>query len=158
MKPSLLAASFRVGVETLRFNPLRTVLSTLGVVIGVASLVAVLAVGDGAESFARDQIATTTDLQTLIVAPNTGETIHGVRILRASYPVFTLADVDTVAAQVGGLASVTATVTGSARVQPAAGGPARATVIMAVTPGAAERLRPQFTAGRFVSLAEVRAG
>ena len=120
MKPSLLAASFRVGVQTLRFNPLRTALSTLGVVIGVASLVAVLAVGDGAESFAREQIATTTDLQTLIVSPNTGETIDGVRIPRASYPVFTLADVDALAARVGSLATVTATVTGSARVTPAA--------------------------------------
>ena len=42
--PNLFSA-VRVGLDTLRANPLRTSLSTLGVVIGVASLVAVLAVG-----------------------------------------------------------------------------------------------------------------
>ena len=149
MKPSLLAASFRVGVQTLRFNPLRTALSTLGVVIGVASLVAVLAVGDGAESFAREQIATTTDLQTLLVLPNTGETIDGVRVPRASYPVFTIADVSSLAGAVDSAATVTATVTGSARVA------RRAAVVMAVTPGAEERLRPRFASGRFILASEV---
>lgn len=149
MQPSLFAASFRVGVQTLRFNPLRTALSTLGVVIGVASLVAVLAVGDGAESFARAQIATTTDLQTLLVLPNTGETIDGVRVPRASYPVFTIADVSSLAGAVGSAATVTATVTGSARVA------RRAAVVMAVTPGAEERLRPRFASGRFILASEV---
>ena len=158
MKPSLLAASFRVGVQTLRFNPLRTALSTLGVVIGVASLVAVLAIGDGAESFAREQIATTTDLQTLMVSPNTGEVIDGVRIPRASYPVFTLADVDSLAASVGRAAAVSATVNGSARVTPDSGGPPRAAVVMAMTPGAEERLRPEFSSGRFILAPEVRSG
>jgi putative ABC transport system permease protein len=157
MNASLLASSFRVGVQSLRVNPLRTVLSTRGVVIGVASLVAVLAVGDGAESFAREQIATTTDLQTLLVVPNTGQTIDGVRIPRATYPVFTLADVDALARVLGPLATVSATVTGGARLTLPAAAPARATVVMAVTPGAEERLRPRFAAGRFFNVAEVRS-
>jgi len=150
MQPSLFAASLRVGVQTLRFNPLRTALSTLGVVIGVASLVAVLAVGDGAESFAREQIATTTDLQTLLVVPNTGETIDGVRVPRASYPLFTIADVGSLADAVGPAATVSAMVTGSARVG------RRAAVVMALTPGAEERLRPRFASGRFISASEVK--
>ncbi len=155
MHPSLLASSFRVGVQSLRLNPLRTVLSTLGVVIGVASLVAVLAVGDGAESFAREQIATTTDLQTLLVVPNTGQTIDGIRIPRATYPVFTLADVDSLARALGPRATVSATVTGGARVT--LPGRARAAAVMAVTSGAEERLRPRFAAGRFFTAAEVRS-
>ena len=158
MKPSLLAASFRVGVQTLRFNPLRTVLSTLGVVIGVASLVAVLAVGDGAEAFARDQIARTTDLQTLLVRPKTEEMIDGVRIPRATWPVFSLADADALAEALGPLGTVSASVTGSARVTPAGGGPPRAAVVMGVTAGAESGLHPRFTAGRFVSESEVRGG
>ena len=40
-------ASLKVGVETLRANPLRTLLSTLGVIMGVAALVSVLSLGDG---------------------------------------------------------------------------------------------------------------
>ncbi|HEX5215885.1 MAG TPA: hypothetical protein VFV98_10505 [Vicinamibacterales bacterium] len=38
-------ASARVALETLRLNPLRTTLSTLGIIMGAASLAAVLAPG-----------------------------------------------------------------------------------------------------------------
>ena len=156
MKASLLLASFGVGLETLRFNPLRTALSTLGVVIGVASLVAVLAVGDGAEAFAREQIAGTTDLQTLLITPNTGETIDGVRIPRARFPVFTLADVDSLTLTLGSRATVAADLSGSARVAPARGGPTRAAVVVAATASALDRLRLQLASGRVFSAADVR--
>ena len=49
-------ASSLVGLHGLRGNPTRTGLSALGIVIGVAALVAVLAVGDGVERYARRQI------------------------------------------------------------------------------------------------------
>lgn len=55
-------ASSLVGLHGLRGNPMRTGLSALGIVIGVAALVAVLAVGDGVERYARRQIERTTDL------------------------------------------------------------------------------------------------
>ena len=64
-------SSFRVIVETLTGNPLRTFLSTLGMVTGVASLVAVLSLGDSMQQFMRDQIGETTDLQVMSVAPKT---------------------------------------------------------------------------------------
>ena len=147
MRNSILATSFRIGVESLRANPLRSVLSTLGVIFGVASLVSVLAIGDGAERFARDQIAHTTDLQTIVVTPNTGETIDGVRIPRATYPVFTMADLASLSAAVGGAARVSVTVSGSARVRADS---ARAAVVMALTPDAAERIRPVMAQGRFL--------
>lgn len=147
MRNSVLSTSFRIGVESLKANPLRSVLSTLGVIFGVASLVSVLAIGDGAERFARDQIAETTDLQTIVVMPNTGETIDGVRIPRATYPVFTMADVASLAAAVGPAADVAATVTGSARLRADS---ARAAVVTGVTPEVEERLRPVLRAGRFL--------
>ncbi|HEU4828959.1 MAG TPA: ABC transporter permease [Gemmatimonadales bacterium] len=148
MRNSMLPTSFRIGVESLRANPLRSVLSTLGVIFGVASLVSVLAIGDGAEQFARDQIAETTDLQTIVVIPNTGETIDGVRIPRARYPVFTMEDVASLAAAVGPAAHVAATVTGSARLRADS---ARAAIVVGVTPEAEERLRPVIRAGRFLA-------
>ena len=40
--------SIQVGLQTLRANPVRTLLSTLGIVMGAASLVGVLSAGDGA--------------------------------------------------------------------------------------------------------------
>ena len=152
MRKSILATSFRIGVESLRANPLRSVLSTLGVIFGVASLVSVLAIGDGAERFARDQIAHTTDLQTIVVTPNTGETVDGVRIPRAAYPVFTMADVESLSGAVGEAARVSATVSGSARVRADS---ARAAVVMALTPDAAERIRPVLARGRFLEQADM---
>ena len=51
-----LLTPLRVASSSLRENPMRAALSMLGVIIGVASLVTVLALGDGMERFARDQI------------------------------------------------------------------------------------------------------
>jgi putative ABC transport system permease protein len=73
----LLDSSFRVSVETLRGNPLRTFLSTLGIVIGVASLVAVLSLGDGMQQFVRTQIGETTDLQVIGVSARVTRTMDG---------------------------------------------------------------------------------
>jgi putative ABC transport system permease protein len=152
MRNSILPTSFRIGVESLRANPLRSVLSTLGVIFGVASLVSVLAIGDGAERFARDQIAQTTDLQTIVVTPNTGETIDGVRVPKASYPVFTMEDVESLARATGPRARVSATVTGSARIRSDS---VRAAVVIAMTPDAAERIRPVLAEGRFLEPADM---
>ena len=73
----ILAISISVGFETLRANPLRTILSTLGIVIGVGALVSVLSVGDGMERLARDQIGRTTDLQRISVSPRLFRIIDG---------------------------------------------------------------------------------
>jgi len=110
MNRSVLAASVRVGFETLRANPLRTLLSTLGIIMGVASLVSVLALGDGIEHFARSQIERTTDLQMMSVVPRTTQMIDGQSFPRSDYPVFTEADADSVRrlAGVGSLVSLEA--------------------------------------------------
>ena len=54
-------------------GPLRTCLSTLGIVMGAASLVGVLSLADGAEAFARRQIELN-GLQAVIV--NAGDERH----------------------------------------------------------------------------------
>src|SRR6478609_2852200 len=69
--------SLSVGFETLRANPLRTVLSTLGIIIGVAALVSVLSVGDGMERLAREQIGRTTDLQRIQISPRLFRIVDG---------------------------------------------------------------------------------
>ena len=66
--------SVHVGLQTLRANPVRTLLSTLGVVMGAASLVAVLSVGDGAEAFARQQLERL-GLQVVAVLAKTADTV-----------------------------------------------------------------------------------
>ena len=77
---SLLSMSFRVSAATLRASPFRTFLSTLGIVIGVASLVAVLSLGDGMQQYVRRQVNETTDLQAIGVNPQTTRTVDGVAV------------------------------------------------------------------------------
>jgi putative ABC transport system permease protein len=108
--------SLSVGFETLRANPLRTVLSTLGIVIGVAALVSVLSVGDGMERLARDQIGRTTDLQSISVAPRTVRIVDGTPFPVDNPLKFTDADATALAQTLGDSAAVTMTVPGSALV------------------------------------------
>lgn len=88
----MLTNSFVVSFSTLRANPLRTFLSTLGIVIGVASLVAVLSLGDGMERYFRTQIGQTTDLQAIGLTPRQTREVDGVNIPLDSPVVFTMAD------------------------------------------------------------------
>ena len=82
-------SSLFVGLDALRGNPLRTLLSTLGVVMGVGAKVSVLSMGDGDEAFAREQIAKTTDLLGVSVSPSTSTVLDGQFVRRADVIHFT---------------------------------------------------------------------
>ncbi len=72
-----------IGARSLATNPLRTFLSTLGVIIGTAALVAVISLGDGVEAYAREQIARQTDLQQFTVTVETGRRLDGIWLPRS---------------------------------------------------------------------------
>lgn len=110
----VLTNSFAVSVSTLRANPLRTFLSTLGIVIGVASLVAVLSLGDGMERYFRSQIGQTTDLQAIGLTPRQTREVDGVNIPLDSPLVFTMADAAALDAAVRPIAVAGATAPGVA--------------------------------------------
>ena len=152
---SNIAGSLGVGIQTLAANPLRTVLSTLGVIMGVASLVAVLSIGDGVEAFAREQIESTTDLQALMIAPVTFDVIDEVRVPRTDYPVFEMADLESLRESVGSDAEVALIVQGSARVKLDTGA-SRAASVTATTPAAAQLIRKPLIAGHFLDESNVR--
>jgi putative ABC transport system permease protein len=158
MATSIATSSLRIALQTLRANPLRTVLSTLGIVMGVASLVAVLAIGDGVEAFARSQIQNTTDLQTITVAPITYDMVDHVRIPRSDYPVFTLEDGDSLGAALSGAATVSIVEMGNGLLSSAAPRSPRAAAITATVPNAAGLLGLDFASGRFLNEAELRSG
>jgi putative ABC transport system permease protein len=109
-------ASVRVGLASLALNPLRTALSTLGIIVGTAALVAVLALGDGVERYVRRQIERTTDLQAIVVSPRTARVVDGQRIPRTDYPIFTAADADSVRCLVGVGGAAVLTISGPALV------------------------------------------
>jgi putative ABC transport system permease protein len=104
--------SFLVGMQTLRANPLRTILSTLGVIMGVGSMVSVLAMGDGVEKYAREQVARTTDLQAIAISPNLVQRIDGIFVRRNDVVSFTVQDLDSLKAAVPEAASVDLTTSG----------------------------------------------
>src|SRR5690348_9772330 len=107
-------ASLRVGVDTLRANPLRTLLSTLGIIMGVGSLVSVLSLGDGVEKFARRQIERTTDLQMVSVAALRYRTVGGEAFPIDDAAHLWLDDVDSLRAAAGPGATATLMLSGAA--------------------------------------------
>ncbi len=150
---NLSAASVLVGFATLRANPLRTTLSTLGVVIGAGSLVAVLSLSDGMEQFVREQIAQSTDVQSIVLSSRTSMVIDGQTFPVEGYPVFTPEDVSELVAATPGADQAILTAGGRSDIA----GP-QATVsevgIAASLPGLAPLLGLEFAAGRFFSAEE----
>ena len=116
MANPILTTSVSVGFETLRTNPLRTILSTLGIVIGVAALVSVLSVGDGMERLARDQIGRTTDLQRIAVTPKAFRIIDGTPFPQPNPVKFSVVDAVALRRILGDSASVNMIVGGSSLV------------------------------------------
>src|SRR5512142_187033 len=53
----LIAETLRVALGALRANKLRSLLTMLGIVIGVAAVIAVVALGRGAQKAVNDRIA-----------------------------------------------------------------------------------------------------
>ena len=150
-------ASVRVGLDALRVNPLRTTLSTLGVVIGVASIVAVLSLGDGMEAFARSQISGTTALQNVFVAPVTHDTVDGIPVARERVTRFGDDDVRDAGRRIRGLAGAAVTYSGTTMLDPPPGGRPHAARVTAATAGAARMFGITLQAGRFFTDAEVAA-
>jgi len=153
MRFSVVAAS-RVGMDALRVNPLRTALSTLGVIIGVASLVAVLSLGDGMERMARAEVERTTDVQTVSITSKTTETVDGQTLPVRDYPVFTLADATAARDEIDRASGVSLSLAGRATVESPQTGKRRSTGVTATLADADQFMRLQFTDGRYFSPVE----
>lgn len=82
-----------IALLNIKANPLHTFLSTLGIIIGVAALVAILALGDGLEQTGREQIETTTSVQMMTVTPKEVDVVNQVRVPRDTVYEFTIQDV-----------------------------------------------------------------
>nr|HPH18708.1 ABC transporter permease [Haliscomenobacter sp.] len=76
--------AFAQALENIRANFFHTFLSILGIVIGVAALVAILSLIDGMEKYAKEQISSTTDLKNIMIRTETHQTINNVRIRKDS--------------------------------------------------------------------------
>ena len=158
MANPILTTSVSVGFETLRANPLRTILSTLGIVIGVAALVSVLSVGDGMERLAREQIGRTTDLQRVAITPKLFRLVDGTPFPEANPARLGNADAESLRSALGDSTPVNMIVNGSALVTTARDTTPHAvqlTGMILPEPPLADSL---ILAGRLFTPAEGRAG
>ncbi|HTE45519.1 MAG TPA: ABC transporter permease [Gemmatimonadaceae bacterium] len=158
MSNPIFTTSISVGFETLRSNPLRTILSTLGIVIGVAALVAVLSVGDGMERLAREQIGRTTDLQRIAVTPRFSRIVDGTPFPLANPVKFTIADAVSLREFAGDSAQVNMLVNGSALVTTLTDTTPHATQVTGVLARVPQMADSLLIAGRIFSDAEALSG
>ena len=147
-----MTASLTIALGTLRANPLRTALSTLGIVIGAAALVAVLTLGDGMERFGRQQLATTTDLQSVVLEPRTAQIIDNQAYPIDDVLVLGRGDADAILAQVPEASAALLSLAGTAPVSGIAG--TDSVSVQATLPSQAAVLRQGFAAGRYFTVEE----
>jgi putative ABC transport system permease protein len=74
--------------QNIRGNLFHTLLSVLGIVIGVAALVAILCMIDGMEKYAKDQIQTTTSINSIVLQSEPYKMSNGVRIRKDTFAYF----------------------------------------------------------------------
>jgi putative ABC transport system permease protein len=126
----MMLPSIQVGLQTLRANPFRTLLSTLGIVMGAASLVGVLSAGDGAFALARRQIQRF-GLQSVGVMPKTVDIVDGLSIPRSTYPTFSIEQARSLSAHLGAGSAVALSAAGGVGTfVKSTGGPPRAAAVL----------------------------
>jgi putative ABC transport system permease protein len=123
-------ASMRIALRALRVNRLRSGLTMLGIIIGVAAVIAMVAVGSGATARIQEQIQSIGS-NLIIVLPGT-ITSSGIRLGSGARRSLTEDDARAIAAECPSVAAVAPTVRGGAQV--VAGEGNWATAIQGTTP------------------------
>ena len=154
----MIIPSVHVGIQTLRANPVRTLLSTLGVVMGAASLVGVLAIGDGIQGYARVQIERF-GLQAISIAPKTSDTVDGIALPRTGYPIFSVENMNALRSRLlpGSAVAMAADGMGTFVAKPG-GSPRAASVASVIGSPDAVGGGVGIAYGRFLSDAEMSSG
>jgi putative ABC transport system permease protein len=146
--------NIREASRAIRANTLRSVLTTLGIVFGVASVIVMISIGAGTEQRIREQIqALGTNL--LQVYPGFAQT-GGVRLGRGSRPTLTDDDARAIEADVLGLVATAPLMRG--RVHLNAGGTNWSTGVDGVTEGFFRARDWRIAAGRLFFPDEIEMG
>lgn len=80
-----LLATLAEALENIRANLFHTLLSALGIVIGVAALVTILSLIDGMEQHARRQVSDTTTVKLIQISAVTHKLVQDVRIAKDTF-------------------------------------------------------------------------
>jgi len=123
-------ASMKIALRALRVNRMRSALTMLGIIIGVAAVIAMVAVGSGATERIQQQIQSIGS-NLIIVSPGSVSS-NGVRLGSGATASLTEDDAKAIAAECASVAVVAPTVRGN--VQVVYGSANWATSVQGVTP------------------------
>ena len=151
MAPKLpLRDTVGMAIDTLRSNRMRSLLTMLGIVIGNASVISLVGVGNGARNLAEGQLSTL-GANVLFVFPGTNDTRRqGIEVPKT----LVLEDARAIAEQVPSVRRVAPQITLNEVVQ--AGANSKSVTVTGVTPEFLEVRRFELAQGRFFSEAEIR--
>jgi putative ABC transport system permease protein len=107
-------ASIRIALRALRVNRLRSALTMLGIIIGVAAVIAMVAVGTGATARIEDQIQSIGS--NIIIVLSGSLTTGGMRLGSGASVTLTEDDAKAIAAECPAVSAVAPTVRGGAQV------------------------------------------
>jgi putative ABC transport system permease protein len=122
--------SFLIAVRALRVNKMRALLTMLGIIIGIAAVIAMVAIGSGASKMISDQIASIGSNLILVIPGST--TSGGLRSGFGGTPTLTYDDAKAIKAECPAVGDVAPTVRGTSQV--VFGNQNWSTIIMGATP------------------------
>ena len=146
-----LLQSLLIAVRALRVNKMRALLTMLGIIIGIAAVIAMVAIGSGASKMISDQIASIGS-NLLLVLPGS-VTSGGLRSGSGGTPTLTYDDAKAIKTECPSVANVAPTVRGSAQV--VFGNQNWSTIVMGVTPEMLSVRDWPLAAGRNISQSDV---
>jgi putative ABC transport system permease protein len=148
---AVLGNAVAMAFQELSRNFARTALTSLGILIGVAAVIAMVGLGRGATAAIEDDLASM-GVNLILVFPGTGGGPQG----RAAAPAFSMADARAIAEQVPHVASVAPTA--NAAVTAIQGDRDWATTVNGSTRGWLPTMGRRLSAGRAFTEGEERAG
>ncbi len=125
-----LLMSLRIAIRALRVNKMRALLTMLGIIIGIAAVIAMVAIGSGASKVISNQIASMGSNLLLILPGST--TSGGLRSGFGGTPTLTYDDAKAIKAECPAVSDVAPTVRGTAQV--VYGNQNWSTIVMGSTP------------------------
>jgi putative ABC transport system permease protein len=107
-------ASLRIALRALRVNKMRSVLTMLGIIIGVSAVIAMIAVGSGAKARIAEQIASMGS--NLLIVLSGSSTSGGIRMGSGTVPTLTVDDAKAILSEVPSVKYVAPDLPGVAQV------------------------------------------
>src|SRR5437763_13757331 len=123
-------ASMRIALRALRVNKVRSILTMLGIIIGVAAVIAMVAVGSGATARIQEQIQSIGSNVIIVLSGSVNS--GGIRLGSGASQTLSVDDSRAIAAECPAVAAASGTVRGGAQI--VYGNSNWATSIQGVTP------------------------